>query len=65
MSLTLQGGRRYLEATHDYTRALALNSKHFKALYNRAFAWDKLGEYGRCASVSLINNNLSINNLLR
>ena len=30
----------------DYVR-----SKHFKAYYNRAFAWDKLGEYAKSRTI--------------
>ena len=29
-------------AVEEYSRALALNPRHFKALFNRAFAFDKV-----------------------
>ena len=28
----------------DYTKAIELDGRHFKAFYNRAFCWDKTGQ---------------------
>ena len=37
-------------AVEEYTRALQANPRHFKALFNRAFSYDKLAEYQRAVS---------------
>lgn len=34
---------RLEDAVADYTTALGLDPRHFKALYNRAFCYDKVG----------------------
>jgi len=31
-------------AIHEYTRAIELDPKHFKAYFNRGFSYDKMGE---------------------
>jgi tetratricopeptide (TPR) repeat protein len=36
--------REYQNAIKDYTKAIELDTKHFKAFYNRAFCWDKLSK---------------------
>jgi tetratricopeptide (TPR) repeat protein len=35
----------YNEAIQDYTSALRIKPNHFKALFNRAFCLDKIGNY--------------------
>ncbi len=35
----------YYAAISDYTKAIELNPKHFKAYFNRGFSYDKLGQY--------------------
>lgn len=35
----------YATAVKHYTESLTLMPDHFKALFNRGFAYDKLGEY--------------------
>jgi tetratricopeptide (TPR) repeat protein len=32
-------------AIQDYESAIKIDPNHFKAYYNRAFCWDKLGDY--------------------
>lgn len=51
-------------AIKDYTTALQIDSKHFKAYYNRAFCWDKLGnleesEKDYDAAIKIQPNNIS------
>lgn len=41
--LLLQG--RFEEAIQDYTRAVALNPRHCRAFYNRAFSYDRLQQF--------------------
>ena len=36
--------RDFYNAIKDYTTAIQIDSNHFKAFYNRAFCWDKLGK---------------------
>ena len=35
----------FVEAIADYTSAIELNPKHFKALFNRAFCYDRMSNY--------------------
>ena len=35
----------YAAAVAEYTRAAELEPRHFKALFNRGFSHDKLGQY--------------------
>lgn len=35
----------YMTAIEQYTEALAILPNHFKALFNRGFAYDKIGEF--------------------
>jgi tetratricopeptide (TPR) repeat protein len=37
----------FVAAIADYTRAISLDPRHFKAYFNRGFSYDKLGEYDR------------------
>jgi tetratricopeptide (TPR) repeat protein len=40
----------FVAAIADYTRAISLDPRHFKAYFNRGFSFDKLGEYDRAIS---------------
>jgi len=37
----------FSEAIQDYSSALELKPDHFKALFNRAFCWDKIQNYSK------------------
>ena len=39
-------------AVDQYSRAIAAHPLHFKALFNRGFAFDKLGKYSYLVTVS-------------
>ncbi len=43
METDVQG--RFEEAIEDYTRAVALNPRHCRAFYNRAFSYDRLQQF--------------------
>ena len=54
--------KRYLEAIQDFTTAFELNPEHFKAIFNRAFCFEKLGkiqksleDYERCLAIQPSN----------
>ncbi len=36
---------RFEEAIEDYTKAVALNPRHCRAFYNRAFSYDRLQQF--------------------
>jgi tetratricopeptide (TPR) repeat protein len=57
--------RKYREAINDFTLAINLNPEHFKAIFNRAFCFEKLcfyeeslNDYETCLKLQPTNHNV-------